>query len=191
MTEWVTWFVRQVQVACEEASATIEVTLVKARFWMDRGNEDLTERQRKVMNLLLDAGPDGFEGGMSTRKYESIAATSWATASRELIELEAKSLLVQAGAGRSTRYDVTCPAGAPSSGPDQNVRSRARRGNSPRAGRSHVKRTNTGTRERHDLKHPTSRQVSGLRRKSYRIDTGHGTESRTECKRRCRHSKRC
>jgi len=31
------------------------------------------------MNLLLDAGPGGFEGGMSTRKYESIAGTSRAT----------------------------------------------------------------------------------------------------------------
>jgi Fic family protein len=109
VTEWVTWFVRQVQVSCEEASATVDVTLVKARFWMDHGNEDLTERQRKVMNLLLDAGPNGFEGGMSTKKYESIAAISRATASRELIELEAKSLLVQAGAGRSTRYYVNLP----------------------------------------------------------------------------------
>jgi len=83
------------QAACEEASATIDVMLVKARFWMGHGNRDLTGRQRKVMNLLLDAGPNGFEGGMSTRKYESIAATSRATASRELIELAAKSLLVQ------------------------------------------------------------------------------------------------
>jgi Fic family protein len=113
VTEWVTWFVRQIQVSCEEASATIDVTLVKARFWMDHGNENLTERQRKVMNLLIDAGPNGFEGGMSTRKYESIAATSRATASRELIELEAKSLLVQAGAGRSTRYYVNLPGWGP------------------------------------------------------------------------------
>jgi len=30
---------------------------------------DLNERQRKVVNRLLDAGWEGFEGGMTTRKY--------------------------------------------------------------------------------------------------------------------------
>jgi Fic family protein len=113
VTGWVTWFVLQVKVSCEEASKTIGDTLAKARFWMDHNDKDLTERQRKVMNLLLDAGPNGFEGGMSTRKYESIAGTSRATASRELIELEAHGLLVQVGAGRSTRYYVSLPGWSP------------------------------------------------------------------------------
>lgn len=113
VTEWVTWFVRQVKVSCEEASGTIDDTLAKARFWMDHADKDLAERQRKVMNLLLDAGPNGFEGGMSTRKYESIAGTSRATASRELVELQARGLLVRAGAGRSTRYYVNLPGRGP------------------------------------------------------------------------------
>lgn len=89
------------------------VDLVLARdsgeFWFDHRYKALNERQRKVMNLLLDAGPGGFEGGMSTKKYESIAATSRATASRELLQLEAMELLElleQVGAGRSTRYYV-------------------------------------------------------------------------------------
>lgn len=73
---------------------------------MTYSDKTLNERQRKVLNLLLDSGPDGFEGGMSTRKYESIAKTSRATASRELIQLEAFGLLEQSGAGRSTRYRV-------------------------------------------------------------------------------------
>lgn len=109
VTAWVAWFVEQVQVSCEEASSVIDDTLVKARFWMEHRDKDLNERQRKVMNLLLNAGPGGFEGGMSTKKYESIANTSRATASRELIELEALGLLGQAGAGRSTRYYVNLP----------------------------------------------------------------------------------
>lgn len=54
---------------------------------------NLSARQRKVANTLLDAGPGGFAGGMRTQKYESLAATSRATASRELIELEAMGLL--------------------------------------------------------------------------------------------------
>src|SRR5205807_2595747 len=104
VTDWVSWFVRQIQVSCEEASRTIDDTLAKARFWMDHSSKDLNERQRKAVNLLLDAGPNGFEGGMSTRKYEGINGTSRASASRELIELEALGLLARAGAGRSTRY---------------------------------------------------------------------------------------
>ena len=113
VTDWVIWFIQQVQAACEEASRAIDDTLAKARFWMDHSHKALNERQRKVMNLLLDAGPNGFEGGMSTRKYESIAGTSRATASRELIELEALELLVRVGAGRSTRYYVKLPGWAP------------------------------------------------------------------------------
>lgn len=78
------------------------VDLVLARdsgeFWFDHRD--------KALNLLLDAGPGGFEGGMSTKKHESIAATSRATASRELLQLEAMELLEQVGAGRSTRYYV-------------------------------------------------------------------------------------
>ena len=113
VTGWVIWFVLQVEVSCEDASRIMDDTLAKARFWLEHGGKNLTGRQRKVMNLLLDAGPNGFEGGMSTRKYESIAATSRATASRELIELEAHGLLVRAGAGRSTRYHVNLPGWGP------------------------------------------------------------------------------
>lgn len=109
VTDWVCWFVAQMQAACEAASSVIDDTLVKARFWLNHSDKALNERQRKVMNLLLHAGPDGFEGGMSTRKYENITGTSRATASRELLELTAFGMLAQVGAGRSTRYHVKLP----------------------------------------------------------------------------------
>jgi Fic family protein len=73
----------------------------------------LTARQRTVVNLLLDASPQGFEGGVSTRKYESIGSTSRATASRELIELEDMGLLCRVGAGRSTRYYLNISGWSP------------------------------------------------------------------------------
>lgn len=117
VTEWVRWFVEQMQAACEAASQVVDDTLVKARFWLDHNNKPLNERQRKVLNLLLNAGPAGFEGGMSTEKYKNIAGTSRATASRELIELEAMGLLEQLGGGRSTRYYVRLPGWVPSATP--------------------------------------------------------------------------
>ena len=113
VTEWVLWFVEQVRVSCEEASQVIDASLEKAMFWMSHQDKVLTARQRKVVNLLLDAGPNGFEGGMSTRKYESIGGTSRATASRELIELEDMALLRKVGGGRSTRYYLNIPGWGP------------------------------------------------------------------------------
>lgn len=104
VTQWVMWFIAQVRVACEEASVVIDQSLEKARFWHAHQDKELSPRQRKMLNVLLDAGPGGFEGGMSTKKYESLTGASRATSSRDLTELEHKGLLLRVGSGRSTRY---------------------------------------------------------------------------------------
>lgn len=64
----------------------------------------LNHRQLKTMKKLLDAGPRGFMGGMTTKKYQAICQLSIPTAARDLIELERIGLLFRQGAGRSTRY---------------------------------------------------------------------------------------
>ena len=94
----------QVRMAGEKAVGVVDLSLAKARFWASHFDKDLNARQRKAVNALLDAGPGGFEGGMSTRKYEAMTSTSRATASRELIELAKLGLVLTVGAGRSTRY---------------------------------------------------------------------------------------
>jgi Fic family protein len=104
VTAWVVWFITQVHAACDDASRVIDDTLAKSRFWAEHGGKDLNPRQRRVVNILLDAGPGGYAGGMSTKKYESTTRSSRATASRELAALEALGLLRRVGAGRSTRY---------------------------------------------------------------------------------------
>ena len=106
VTRWVVWFVSQIRLSCEQASAVIDVSLNKARFWTAHGDKDLSARQRKVVNVLLDAEPGGFESGMNTQKYASLTSTSRATASRELIALADLGLLTASGGGRSTRYHV-------------------------------------------------------------------------------------
>ena len=58
------------------------------------------------LNECLKNGEDGFEGGMSARKYMKIAKTSKATATRDLQDLVEKHALESIGAGRSTRYRV-------------------------------------------------------------------------------------
>ena len=106
VTGWMVWFIVQVRVACEQASGVMDASLEKARFWYGHRDKALTLRQRKVINALLDAGPGGFEGGMSTKKYEHLTGASRATSSRDLIELAHAGLLRQEGAGRSTRYGL-------------------------------------------------------------------------------------
>lgn len=109
-TAWIAWFVEQFEEACKASEATIEGALVKARFWAAHSATPVNERQRKVLNALLDAGPGGFEGGMSTRKYGHMTGTSRATASRELVDLAAKGLLGVAGQMKGTRYFLAIPA---------------------------------------------------------------------------------
>jgi len=58
-------------------------------------------------NRLLDAGPGGFEGGMTNRKYAGMTHVSRATAQRELADLVAKGVLrPNPGGGRSASYDI-------------------------------------------------------------------------------------
>lgn len=109
VTAWIVWFIAQVRAACEAASTVIDQALEKARYWQAHQEKMLSARQRKVLNVLLEAGPGGFEGGMSTRKYESITGASRATSSRDLIELEAMGMLTRTGDGRSTRYVLAIP----------------------------------------------------------------------------------
>lgn len=55
---------------------------------------------------MLDQGAEGFEGGMSAKKYISITKTSKATATRDLQDLVEKKVLITEGAGRSVRYEL-------------------------------------------------------------------------------------
>jgi Fic family protein len=106
VTSWIAWFISQIHEACDKAASVVDLALSKATFWATHADKELNARQRKVLKVLLDAGPGGFEGGMNTRKYEALTGTSRATASRELIELGKTGFLVVVGAGRSTRYYV-------------------------------------------------------------------------------------
>ena len=70
----------------------------------------LSERQRKVINRMLDVGKGGFEGGLTTRKYVSLADVSRATAFREMEQLVALGILKQnPDRGRSASCDLNWP----------------------------------------------------------------------------------
>jgi Fic family protein len=100
VTAWVEWTLAQIDLANQFANRTIDSAIQRIRFQAHMSSVSLNERQQKTM----DAGPKGFEGGMTTRKHEQIAQTSKPTAARDLIELERLGLLIRYGDGRSTRY---------------------------------------------------------------------------------------
>lgn len=107
ITAWLYWFLGCYTRALDGATKLVAKVLAKATFWQHFGHVSLNERQRKVVNLLLNAGIGGFEGGLTTRKYVSIAKASRATAFREIDDLVEKGLLVQNPTkGRSTSYDL-------------------------------------------------------------------------------------
>ncbi|MBE0598687.1 MAG: Fic family protein [Desulfuromonadales bacterium] len=107
ITVWLEWFLGCFERAVEGAESLLAGVLLKARFWQRHAAASLTERQRKVLNRLLDAGPGGFEGGMTTRKYAGLAGVSKATAQREIADLLDKGMLrPKTGGGRSASYEV-------------------------------------------------------------------------------------
>ena len=107
ITAWLKWYLGCHCRAVGKAEKLISNVLAKADFWHRHHQTEINERQRKVMNRLLDAGKGGFQGGLTTRKYVSMAKVSRATAFREISELLEKGILRQNPAkGRSVSYDL-------------------------------------------------------------------------------------
>jgi Fic family protein len=75
--------------------------LKKARFWDNLAATSLNDRQRTMLNKLLD----GFDGKLNTSKWAKITKTSQDTALRDIQDLIDKKILIkEAGGGRSTSY---------------------------------------------------------------------------------------
>ncbi|MCE7070681.1 Fic family protein [Dyadobacter sp. CY327] len=106
ITEWINYFVNITLQAQRESRELIDFTLKKTQFF-DQHKERLNERQLRVVQRMLEAGPAGFDGGMSAKKYMSIAKTSKATATRDLQTLLEMNVLQAEGGGRSVRYNLT------------------------------------------------------------------------------------
>jgi len=108
ITEWISYFIDVVLSAQFMAEAQILFVVRKSHFlrqFADRFNE----RQSKAVHRMLEAGPEGFQGGMNARKYVSITKVSKATATRDLQELVTMGALEAVGAGRSSGYELRLP----------------------------------------------------------------------------------
>lgn len=108
ITAWLEWFLECSVRAMQKSETIIGNVLAKADFWKKFSQTAMNERQRKVVNKLLDTGAGEFKGGLTTRKYGSLTKTSRATAFREISDLVDKKVLRQnsEGKGRSVSYDL-------------------------------------------------------------------------------------
>lgn len=103
ITPWMDWFLQCLGRAIGGAEATLGTVLSKARFWETFRDALLNERQRLVVNRLLD----GFEGKLTTMKYGKLAKCSHDTALRDIAALTERGILVRnPEGGRSTSYSL-------------------------------------------------------------------------------------
>lgn len=103
ITEWMLWFIdcldRAISLSMENLSGVIR----KATFWETHQGAIFNERQRAMLNKLLD----GFEGKLTSSKWAKITGCSPDTALRDIQDLiERRILEKEEGGGRSTSYRI-------------------------------------------------------------------------------------
>lgn len=103
ISDWLEWFLDCLSRAFEEAETILAEVLQKAAFWEQHGDASLNDRQRKILNRVLD----GFEGKLTSSKWAKLSKCSQDTASRDIDDLLKRGILVKnPGGGRSTSYSL-------------------------------------------------------------------------------------
>lgn len=103
ITEWLEWFLNCLLRAIENSLELLSKVIFKNNFWLKNSTKNINERQRIILNLLLD----GFEGKLNTSKWAKICKCSPDTALRDIQDLEQKDVLQKLSAGgRSTSYEL-------------------------------------------------------------------------------------
>ncbi|MBW8309951.1 MAG: Fic family protein [Candidatus Paracaedibacteraceae bacterium] len=103
ITIWIEWFIDCLGRAIQGASHSLSTILYKAEFWQAINTVQLNERQKKIINLLLD----GFKGKLTSSKLAKIVRCSQDTAYRDILELLNSGILIKnPGGGRNTSYSL-------------------------------------------------------------------------------------
>ena len=104
VTAWLDWFLGCLGRAIGSAEETLATVLGKAAIWERANRYPVNERQKIVLNRLLD----GFRGNLNTSKYAKLAKCSEDTALRDIKALCEWGILARnAAGGRSTSYALS------------------------------------------------------------------------------------
>ena len=109
ITQWLRWFLECLGSAIDGAESLLGSVLAKARFWEGLGETPVNDRQRLILNKLLD----GLEGKLTSSKWAKLTKSSQDTAQRDIADLIQRGILARsAEGGRSTSYTLARPVGA-------------------------------------------------------------------------------
>jgi Fic family protein len=110
ITPWLAWFLECIERAVRKSEQEIQKSMSRARVWQGLAAVNLNDRQRKVVARLVEAGPGGFQGGVTNRKYRGVTGATRETAKRDISDLVAKGVLAKNPAGgRSSSYELVWP----------------------------------------------------------------------------------
>lgn len=103
LTEWLDWFLNCLLNALQASNLILAKIVYKHTFWMRNASTIQNERQKVVLNKLLD----DFDGKLTTTKWAKITKCSADTALRDIQDLINKEILQKAAdGGRSTNYEL-------------------------------------------------------------------------------------
>ncbi|MES2591837.1 MAG: Fic family protein [Bacteroidota bacterium] len=101
ITDWLVWFLNCLDRALNATDQILKRVINKTNFWDKHTQTPINERQRLLINKLLD----GFDGKLNSSKWAKIAKCSADTALRDIQDLMNKNILEKETAGgRSTSY---------------------------------------------------------------------------------------
>ena len=101
ITEWLQWFLACLDRAIIGSEEMLSGILKKARYWELLSAKKISDRQRKMLNKLLD----GFDGKLTTSKWAKITKSSQDTSLRDIQDLISQGILKKEDSGgRSTNY---------------------------------------------------------------------------------------
>ncbi len=112
ITIWCEWFLGTVEKSLTEALSSISYIVEKAKFWDRHRTTTFNERQRRVLNMMLEKDIKKSENQLTTKKYKKMANTTAPTASRDIKSLLALGCIEQVlgSSGRNIRYEIVAMA---------------------------------------------------------------------------------
>ncbi len=103
ITAWLEWFLNCLLHSIDNSEKILEKIIYKHSFWLKHTNVSINDRQRKILNMLMD----DFTGVLNTTKWAKIGKCSQDTALRDIQDLIQKEILVKSEkGGRSTNYEL-------------------------------------------------------------------------------------
>jgi len=106
ISNWLQWFLNCLYTSIKASDLLLEKVLFKHKFWMKYADVIKNDRQKKLLNMLMD----NFKGKLNTSKWAKINKCSTDTALRDIQDLVEKDILEkEPGGGRSTSYLIKVP----------------------------------------------------------------------------------